>query len=138
MGSGDKADARAKTLSSPAVNANPGSTRVVLADPMEGVRDAWRWVLAGETGLVVSAEAGTVRDAAVAPGDVVLAGLRFPDGTAADLAAGDRPVVVWTFLPADERGEIDLSRAAAVLPAGTLRERLAAALRQAAGEPGED
>lgn len=132
------ADPRAQTLSSLAVSANPdvrAPVRLVLADPMAGVRDAWRWLLAAHAGFAVSAEASTVAEAVAAPGDVVLAGLRFTDGTAADLLATGRPVVVWTFLPADERADVDLAGAAAVLEAGTLRSRLAAALRQAAGAP---
>lgn len=120
------------------MSANPDvhvPVRLVLADPMEGVRDAWRWLLAAHPDLAVSAEAATVVDALAAPGDVVLAGLRFADGTAAELIAAGRPVVVWTFLPADERAEVDLGGAAEVLEAGTLRSRLGGALRQAAGVP---
>lgn len=99
--------------------------RVLLADPMEGVRAGWRWLLAGRPGLVVAGEAATVAEASAAPGDVIVSGLRFADGTAADLVAtSGRPVVVWTFLPADERADVDLAGAAAVLTAGQLRARL--------------
>lgn len=126
-----------QTLSSLAVSANPEPStrlRLVLADPMDGVRDAWRWLLAAWPGIDVAAEAGSVAGALASPGDVVLAGLRFPDGTAADLIAAGRPVVVWTFLPPDERTEVDLTGAATVLGAGTLRDRLGSALLQAVGE----
>lgn len=104
---------------------------VVLADDLPGVRAAWRWLLQGQAGLRVAAEAGGVTAALAAPGDVVVAGLVFADGTAADLCTGARPVVVVTTLPADERLDIDLRAAAAVLRTGTLRSRLAPAVRAA-------
>lgn len=116
----------------------PAPVRLVLADPMAGVRDAWRWLLSAHPDLTVGGEASTVAEALAASGDVVLAGLRFADGTATALIGAGRPVVVWTFLPADERPDVDLAGAAAVLDAGTLRSRLAAALRQAAGAVSAD
>ena len=126
-----------KTLSSRGVNANPvvpGTVALILADPMAGVRDAWRWLLAAHPLAKPGAEAETVAEALSAAGDVVLAGLRFADGTAADLIAReDRPVLVWTFLPSDERADVDLSGAAAVLEAGRLRAELGGALAHAAG-----
>lgn len=104
---------------------------VVLADHLAEVRAAWRWLLQGQAGLRVAAEAGGVTAALAAPGDVVVAGLVFADGTAADLCTGARPVVVITTLPADERRDIDLRPAAAVLRTGTLRRLLAPAIRAA-------
>lgn len=126
-----------KTLSSRGVNANPvvpGAVTLVLADPMGGVRDAWRWLLAAHPLARPGAEAATVQEAIAAQGDIVLAGLRFADGTAADLIAREtRPVLVWTFLPADERADVDLSGASAVLEAGRLRAELGGAVAQAVG-----
>lgn len=110
---------------------------VVLADPMEGVRDAWRWLLAADPRVTPGAEAATVAEALGAPGAVVLAGLRFADGTAQDLVrAESRPVVVWTFLPPDERAGLDLSGAQAVLGPGELRSGLTRALVAASGVSG--
>lgn len=113
------------------MTANP-ALGLVLAHPMEGVRAAWRWLLAAHPWVEVTAEAVTVRGTLAAPGDAVLAGLRFPDG-AVDLllAAERRPVVVWTFLPADERSDVDLAAALAVIGPGELRDRLGPALRAA-------
>jgi hypothetical protein len=112
----------------------PGQpVRIVLADSMQGVRDAWRWLLAADRRLLVSAEAGSVAEAVAAPGDVVLSGLRFADGTAEDLLWREsRPVVVWSFLPPDERDGMRLDAAAAVLGAGELRGGLVRALCDAA------
>jgi hypothetical protein len=74
----------------------------------------------------VAAEAGTVAGARAAVGAtasrasggaavVLVAGLTFPDGTAADLLGPALPpVVVVTWLPPDER-EVDLAGAAAVV-----------------------
>jgi DNA-binding NarL/FixJ family response regulator len=115
--------------------AGRGIVRIVVADPMAGVRDGLRWVLSPHRDVVVVAEAATVAGALEAPGAVVCAGLRFPDGTAADLCAAARPVVVVTWLPADERSDVDLGGAAAVLRTGGLRDRLADALRVAGGCP---
>lgn len=102
---------------------------MILVEGLEGVRAAWRWILAGEEDLAVSAEADGVAGARAAAGEVLVAGLRLSDGTAADLCAGPRPVVVVTSLPADERTDVDLSRAAAVLRTGTVRATLASAVR---------
>ena len=103
---------------------------------MEGVRAAWRWILSAERRIRVAGEAGSVAEAAAVRCDVVLSGLRYADGTAADLIARTAvPVVVWTYLPADERG-VDLSGAAAVLEAGDLRGRLAAVLREVSARSG--
>jgi len=111
----------------------PVAITVVLADPMDGVRDAWRDLLAGQADVHVAGEAASVAQALATAGAVVLAGLRFPDGTAADLIAQDpRPVVVWTFLPEDERRDVSLDGAVAVLKAGTLRTGLLDALRRVA------
>jgi DNA-binding NarL/FixJ family response regulator len=104
-------------------------TRIVLVDAMAGVRAGVRWVLAG-SGLTVAAEAGSVAEALAAPGEVLVTGLFLPDGTAADLCADTRPVVVFTWLPADER-DVDLSAAAAVLRTGSLRAELVQAIRAA-------
>lgn len=109
------------------MSANP-TLGLVLADPMEGVRAAWRWLLAAHPWVEVTAEAATVAAALEAPGDAVLSGLRFPDGAADRLIAAGRGVVVWTFLPADERAEVDLAGAVAVIGAGDLRDELGAAL----------
>jgi len=95
---------------------------------MEGVRAAWRWLLAAHPWVQVTAEAATVAEALAAPGEAVLSGLRFPDGAAERLIAAGRGVVVWTFLPADERAEVDLAGAVAVIGAGDLRAELGAAL----------
>ena len=125
----------ARRLSSVRVHANRAPL-VLLADPMEGVRAAWRWILSAEDGIGVAGEAGSVAEAVSTDCDVVLSGLRYADGTAADLiAAAAAPVVVWTFLPEDER-DIDLSGAAAVLRAGELRQRLAAVLREVSARSG--
>lgn len=103
---------------------------VLLADPMAGVRDAWRWLLAAHADLPVAGEAATVAEALAAAGELVLAGLRFPDGSVERLIAAERrPVVVWAVLPADERADVDLRGAAAVLNAGELGDRLASVLR---------
>lgn len=105
---------------------------VLLADPMPGVRDGLRWVLAGAADIVVVGEADTVAAAARADADVVVSGLRLADGTAADLVtAAGRPVVVHTWLPADERADVDCSGAAAVVRHGRLRAELPAAIRSA-------
>lgn len=109
---------------------------VLLADPMGGVRAAWRWILSGERDIGVAGEAGSVAEASSIDCDVVLSGLRYSDGTAADVVARTAaPVVVWTYLPADER-DVDLSGAAAVLQAGELRDRLAAVLREVSARSG--
>lgn len=110
---------------------------VVLADAMEGVRDAWRWLLAAQPWAVVAAEAASIAEALAAPGDVVLSGLRFGDGAVDRLIAAERrPVVVWTFLPPDERDGIDVGGAAAVVGPGELRARLGPALFGAVQVPG--
>lgn len=106
---------------------------VVLAARLAGVRAAWRWVLENEEGLRVAAEAGSVAAAVAAAGEVIVADLMFDDGTAADLCAGSRPVVVVTALPADERAEVDLAAASAVLRTGRVRRGLAPAILEAAG-----
>lgn len=109
---------------------------VVLADPMAGVRDAWRWLLAAQPWAEIAGEASTIAEALAAPGDVVLSGLRLGDGAADRLIAAERrPVVVWTFLPPDERDGVDLSGSAAVIGPGELRERLGPALREAVQLP---
>lgn len=99
---------------------------------MEGVRAAWRWLLAAHSWVQVTAEASTVAEALAAPGEAVLSGLRFPDGAVDRLIAADRGVVVWTFLPADERAEVDLAGAVGVIGPGELRSRLAAVLAKSA------
>ena len=109
------------------MTANP-TLGLVLADPMEGVRAAWRWLLTAHPWVQVTAEAATVAEALAAPGEAVLSGLRFPDGAVDRLIAAGRGVVVWTFLPADERAEVDLAGAVAVIGAGDLRHELGAAL----------
>ncbi len=106
---------------------------VVLVDAMAGVRDGLRWVLATTRDVVVVAEAATVTTARDAPGAVVVTGLHLPDGTAADLVSQARPVVVHTWLPPDERADVELSGAAAVVRHGDLRAQLAAAVVAAAG-----
>jgi hypothetical protein len=104
---------------------------------MEGVRAAWRWLLSAHPWAEVTAEAGSLAQALTAPGEAVLAGLRFPDGPADRLIAAERrPVVVWTFLPADERTDVDLVGAAAVIGPGELRDRLGHVLRAVAGIAG--
>ncbi len=111
---------------------NPVSVlRVVIAEPMAGVRSALAALLRAE-GLQVDAQVPTVAQALAAPGEVLVAALRFADGDAADLCAHPRPVVVVTPLPADEHDGVDLCRAAAVLRHGHLAARLAAAVRAAA------
>ncbi|HVM20000.1 MAG TPA: hypothetical protein VM307_08570 [Egibacteraceae bacterium] len=107
---------------------------VVLVDPMDGVRDGLRWVLAADTDIVVVAEAHDVATAARAPGQVVVSALVLADGVAADLVGLGRPVVVHTWLPADERPPGAADGAAAVVRHGTLRARLAAEIRRAAGQ----
>jgi hypothetical protein len=106
---------------------------LVLADPMDGVRAAWRWLLAAHPWVEVTAEAATVRDALAAPGEAVLSGLRFPDGAVDRLLAGPRPVIVWTFLPADERADVGLDDAVALIGPGELRAALGTALFTALG-----
>lgn len=99
---------------------------------MDGVRAAWRWLLAAHPWVHVTAEAATVREALAAPGEAVLSGLRFPDGAVDRLFAAERPVVVWTFLPADERLDVQVDAAVAVIGPGELRAQLDTALRRAA------
>jgi DNA-binding NarL/FixJ family response regulator len=92
---------------------------VCLADRYDGVRVALREVLQAAGLVRVVAEVGTVAQARAAaavlpPGGVLVVGLTFPDGTAEDLLAVRPPVVVYSWLPADERG-VDLAGAAAVI-----------------------
>ncbi len=105
-----------------------GPIAICLAERYEGVRIALREQLEGSGVAQVVAEAGTVAQARAATGatttaTALLTGLTFPDGTAADLLdlldLSDLldpalPVVVYTWLPPDER-EVDLGRAAAVV-----------------------
>ena len=103
---------------------------VVLIDAMPGVRDGLRWVLLGAPDIVVAGEASTVAEGNTIAADVVVSGVRLPDGVAADLTA--RPVVVHTWLPDDERDPEDTAGVRAVVRHGRLREKLADAIRQAA------
>ena len=89
-----------------------------MVDAMAGVRAA----VADLLGIPVR-EAGSVAQTLdviqAQPVSVVVTGLRLPDGTAADLIAScGCPVVVLTWLPADERTDVDLRGAAAVVLAG--------------------
>jgi DNA-binding NarL/FixJ family response regulator len=99
---------------------------IAVAEPLAGVRDAMRAILQRTPGFRIISEVETLREALVARGDVVVAGLRFPDGDVSHLC-GQRPVVVVTTLPADERSEVDLSDAAAVVRFGELSALLAPA-----------
>jgi DNA-binding NarL/FixJ family response regulator len=108
---------------------------IVLADPVPGVRAGLRWLLRDAGDIVIRTEAGTIAEARAADGAVVVAGSGFPDGSTADLRGGGRPVVVYTFLPADER-DVDLSGVAAVVRSGELRDRLADAIRMAVATHG--
>lgn len=104
---------------------------VLVVDPMPGVVAGLRWVLAAAADVAVVAEAGSIAAARAAPAaDVVLTGLLLPDGSAADLArVCPAPVVVHTWLPADERDPNLTAGVAAVVAHGRLRADLAAALR---------
>lgn len=101
---------------------------------MAGVREGLRWLLAPNEDLVVVGEAGSVAEARVAEGDVLVCALEFPDGTAEDLVGARRPVVAYTFLPPDERGPAP-EGVTALLRSGELRAGLPAAIRAAAGRP---
>lgn len=92
---------------------------VCLADRYEGVRIVLRERLEAAGAVRVVAAAGSVaavRSALAAlPEDVVLVtGLRFADGTAADLLTGPRRVIVFSWLPPDERA-VELTTATAVV-----------------------
>ena len=111
------------------------SHTVLLADARPGVRAALRWLLSSDPSIAVVAEAGGVAEARgldLAGVDVVVAGLQFCDGVAADLVALGRPVVVHTWLPPDEWPDAWGQGCAAVLRHGTLRELLAPSVRAAA------
>lgn len=103
---------------------------VVVVDAMSGVRDGLRWLLRSAEDVVVVGEASTVAQARTIDADVVLTGAHLPDGVAADLT--DRPVVVHTWLPGDERDPADTAGAAAIVRHGWLRDTLADAIRAAA------
>jgi len=118
------------TVGVPIIGVAP-PTAVVVAEDLAGVRNALTSLLAREPDLEISALAGSVAQALVSPGAVVVAGLRFPDGTAADLCKSGRPVVVLTTVPADERRDVDLSGAVEVVRYGDLRRDLANAIRRA-------
>ena len=113
---------------------------VVLADGMEGVRAGLRWLLRNDRDLVIVGEAGSVAQARALCGvaDVVVSGLRFADGVAADLAGGHVPVVVHTGLPADERAPGWTRGCAAVVRHGALGSLLAPAVRAAAQSSGRE
>lgn len=107
----------------------PRAPTVLLVDRYAGVRDAVRRVLAAH-GIAVAGEAGGVVAARALPGEVVVANLVLPDGTAAGLARC-RPVVAYTWLPEDERPPGAADGVVAVLDPGTLRAGLVEAVRSA-------
>lgn len=118
------------TGGAPIIGAVPLTT-VVVAEALAGVRHALAAVVTSTPGLDVTALAATVAEALTSPGAVVVSGLLFPDGTAEALCGLGRPVVVVTTLPADEREEVNLSGAAAVVRYGDLRRDLAEVVRRA-------
>jgi NAD(P)-dependent dehydrogenase (short-subunit alcohol dehydrogenase family) len=106
----------------------PTAVPICLVDRYDGVRVALAEALAARGAAVVVAEgrdAGAVRGASAA---LVVAGLDAGDLPA--LLAGRVPVVVYTWLPADER-PVDLAGAAAVVHLD-LVDGLVAAIRRAA------
>ena len=111
-------------------SSEPALPTVVLVDAMPGVRDGLRWVLASAFDVAVAGEAATVAGAETVQAQVVVSGVRLPDGVAADLCG--RPVVVHTWLPPDERSALDLAGVAEIVRHGRLRTHLADAIRRAA------
>jgi hypothetical protein len=92
---------------------------VLVVDRYAGVRIALGRALAAAGAGLIEAEAGTLAAArtqlVAMPADgIVVAGLQLPDGPVSDLFGRGWPVIVYTWLPPDER-EVDLDGADAVV-----------------------
>lgn len=82
---------------------SPPPVTVCLVDRYDGVRTALRERLEALGAARVVAEAAGVTGARAAPGAVLVVGPRLADGVPPDLLDAGRPVVAYTWLPADER-----------------------------------
>lgn len=80
---------------------------VCLVDRYDGVRTALRERLEASGVAHVVAEARGVAAARSAPGAALVVGPHLADGEPADLLDDGRPVVAYTWLPADERDLAD-------------------------------